>query len=253
MANQLDEMTGPILEEGKDVNVIAKQIPVKVGWGSAFFQVLVWLPILPGLILLIFGIAKLETLWALCIVGGILILFGLGTGAWWISMKIKAGIYLRQLEQKIQHNASQIDNYLENRVVILKNLAQLVSKAVKLDKETYIGISQARSGHFSDTERNEVQAQAEKVAANINIQLERYPELKAHQEIQDAIQQNSYLQREITAAREIYNDTVFQWNRDIQIWPKYMIVAAKNGYTTRIPFIASKEVKEAARGTFFDE
>ena len=253
MANQLDEMTGPILEEGKDVNVIAKQIPVKVGWGSAFFQVLVWLPILPGLILLIFGIVKLETLWPLCIIGGLLILFGLGTGAWWISMKIRAGIYLRQLEQKIQHNASQIDNYLENRVVILKNLAQLVSKAVKLDKETYIGISQARSGHFSDTERNEVQAQAEKVAANINIQLERYPELKAHQEIQDAIQQNSYLQREITAAREIYNDTVFQWNRDIQIWPKYMIVAAKNGYTTRIPFIASKEVKEAARGTFFDE
>ena len=159
--------------------------------------------------------------------------------------------YLRQLEQKIQHNASQIDKYLENRVVILKNLAQLVSKAVKLDKETYIGISQARSGHFSDTERNEVQAQAEKVAANINIQLERYPELKAHQEIQDAMQQNSYLQREITAAREVYNSTIAQWNRDIQIWPVKRIVAAKRGYTTRIPFSVSKETKEQARGVFF--
>ena len=252
MANQLDEMTGPILEEGKDVNVIAKQIPVKVGWGSALFQVLVWLPILPGLILLIFGIIKAETLWALCIVGGVLILFGLGTGGWWIGMKIRAGIYLRQLEQKIQHDASQIDNYLENRVVILKNLAQLINKSIKLDQETFIGISQARSGHYSDSERNEVQAKSEQIAANINVQLERYPELKAHEEIQDAIQQNSYLQREITAAREIYNDTVNQWNRDIQIWPKYMIVAAKNGYTTRIPFIASKEIKEAARGTFFD-
>ena len=30
-----------------------------------------------------------------------------------------------------------------------------------------------------------------------------------------------------------------------------MIVAAKNGYTTRIPFIASKEVKEKAREVFF--
>lgn len=30
-----------------------------------------------------------------------------------------------------------------------------------------------------------------------------------------------------------------------------MIVAAKDGYTTRIPFTASKEVKEEARGTFF--
>ena len=250
MANQLDEMTGPILEEGKDINVIAKQIPVKVGWGSTFFQILMWSPILPGILLLVLGIV--YNLIVLIVIGALAILWGVIMGSMWIVSKIHAGTYLRQLEQKIQHDASQIDNYLENRVVILKNLAQLVNKAVKLDQETYIGISQARSGHYSDTERNEVQAQAEKVAANINVQLERYPELKAHQEIQDAIQQNSYLQREITAAREIYNDTVNQWNRDIQIWPRYMIVAAKAGYTTRIPFIASKEVKEQARGTFFD-
>ena len=31
MANQLDEENGPIREDGKDINVIAKQIPVK-GW-----------------------------------------------------------------------------------------------------------------------------------------------------------------------------------------------------------------------------
>ena len=30
-----------------------------------------------------------------------------------------------------------------------------------------------------------------------------------------------------------------------------MIVAAKQGYTTRIPFIASKETKEKAKGVFF--
>ena len=250
MANQLDEMTGPILEEGKDVNVIAKQIPVKVGWGSTFFQILMWLPILPGILLLVLGIV--YNIIALIVIGGIVILGGVVSGTVWISAKIRAGIYLRQLEQKIQHDASQIDNYLENRVVILQNLAQLVNKSIKLDQETFIGVAQARSGHYSDGERNEVQAKSEAFAANINVQLERYPELKAHQEIQDAIQQNSYLQREITAAREIYNDTVNQWNRDIQIWPKYMIVAAKAGYTTRIPFIASKEMKQAARGTFFD-
>jgi LemA protein len=30
-----------------------------------------------------------------------------------------------------------------------------------------------------------------------------------------------------------------------------MIVAAKEGYTTRVPFIASKEIKEKARDVFF--
>ncbi len=33
--------------------------------------------------------------------------------------------------------------------------------------------------------------------------------------IRDAMQQNLYLQREITAAREVYNDNVVIWNREM--------------------------------------
>ena len=224
MANVLDGETGPIREEGKDINVIAKQIEVKVGVGSTIFQVILWvLGIIPGVIFLI--------------------------------MKINAGTYLRQLEQRIQHQASQIDNYLEQRVVILQNLAKLVDKAVKLDTETFTAIAQARSGKnvnsLSDQERVELGAQADTINNRLNIAIENYPDLKSHQEIADAIQQNSYLQKEITAAREAYNDAVLTWNKEIQIWPTKMIVAAKNHYTTRIPFIASKEVKEKARDVFF--
>ncbi len=222
MANQLDEMNGPIMEQGHDVNVIAKQIPVTVGFGSKFFEIMLWvLGIIPGIIFLV--------------------------------MKIKARTYLRQLEQKIQQDASTVDNYLEQRVVILSNLAALVNKAVDLDKETFIGIAQARGGNANhdDTVRNEIGNQVENMSRNINVALENYPELKAHQEISDAIQQNSYLQKEITAARQLYNDTVATWNKEIQIWPTKMIVAAKEGYTTRVPFIASKEIKEKARDVFF--
>ena len=67
----------------------------------------------------------------------------------------------------------------------------------------------------------------------------------------DAMQQNSYLQKEITAARALYNDTVNQWNTDIYAWPTKMIVASRAGYTTRIPFTASAEVKAKAREVFF--
>ncbi len=220
MANALDEETGPVREEGRDINVIAKQIPVKVGVGSTIFEVLLWvLLIIPGLIFLM--------------------------------KKIKAAQYLRQLEQKLQHDASQIDNYLEQRVVILQNLAKLVQTAVNLDKDTFTQIAMARSGRLTDTERNEAGTQIENLNARLNLQIEAYPQLQAHQEIKDAIQQNSYLQKEITAAREVYNDTVAEWNRTIQVWPTYMIVAAKAGYTTRIPYSVSKEVKEKARDVFF--
>lgn len=221
MANQLDEMTGPVNEEGKDINVIQKQIPVKVGVGSTIFEVI---------------------LWCLCIIPGVVFLI----------KKINAAKYLRQLEQKIQHNASQIDNYLEQRVVILQNCAKLLDKAIDLDKTTFSEIAKYRSGNVADdAARNELSGALDGVSRKINIAFENYPDLKAHQEIADAMQQNSYLQREITAAREVYNDSVYQWNKAIQEWPTKMIVAAKQGYITRIPFTASKEIKDKARDVFF--
>ena len=216
MANELDELTGPINEKGQDINVIHKQIPVKVGWGSTFFQVMLFvLGIIPGLIFL--------------------------------AMKIKAGNYLSKLQQKIQHDASQLDNYLEQRVVILSNAAALVNKATKLDEDTFQAIAQARAGGSL----NERAAALENVNSKINLAMEAYPELKAHQEIAMAMQQNSYLQKEITAAREVYNDTVFEWNGLMFKWPTYMIVAAKRGYTTRIPFATSQEIKQQARAVMF--
>ena len=216
MANELDELTGPVNEKGQDINVIAKQIPVKVGVGSTIFQVLLWvLGIIPGLIFL--------------------------------CMKIKAGKYLSRLQQKIQHNASQIDNYLEQRVVILENAAALVNKATKLDADTFQAIAAARaSGTLNDKAQS-----LENVANKLTATMEAYPELKAHQEIAMAMQQNSYLQKEITAAREVYNDTVLEWNGLMFRWPTYMIVAAKRGYTTRIPFSASAEIKQRAREVIF--
>ena len=221
MANTLDELRDPVMEEGRDINVIAKQIPVKVGVGSKIFEFFMWFPlVIPGIIFAV--------------------------------KKVKAQNYFRQLEQKLQHDASQIDNYLEQRVVILQNAAKLLDKAVNLDKETFASIAKYRGGGGSDdVARNECASQIESIGRSINVAFENYPDIKAHAEIADAMQQNAYLQKEITAAREVYNDTVAAWNRDIFAWPVKMIVAAKAGYTSRIPFATTKEIKEKARGTFF--
>ena len=221
MANQLDELNPEVREEGLDTNVIFKKLPAEVGVGSKIFEVLLWIcGILPGVIFLF--------------------------------MKINAQKHFDQLQQKIQRNASQIDNYLEQRVMVLQNCARLLDKAIDLDKSTFENIAKFRSGNaVDDAVRNEIDGQIETVSRNINVAVENYPDLQAHREIADAMQQNMYLQREITAARELYNDTINQWNRDIFAWPTKKIVAAKNGYTTRIPFAASKEVKEQAKSVFF--
>ena len=136
--------------------------------------------------------------------------------------------------------------------MVLQNCARLLDKAIDLDKSTFENIAKYRAGNMdADEARNEIEGSIENISRNINVAVESYPDLQAHREIADAMQQNMYLQREITAARELYNDTIDQWNRDIFAWPTKMIVAAKNGYTTRIPFVASKEIKEQAKGVFF--
>ena len=126
-----------------------------------------------------------------------------------------------------------------------------MEKDIVLYKEPLTQIAAYRGVINADAERNETAQKVDNMYAQFNMALENYPELKAHDEIKDAMRQNSYLQKEITAAREIYNDTVNTWNRDIQIWPTKMIVAAKQGYTTRIPFSTSKEMKQKAREVIF--
>lgn len=224
MANQLDDENPEFIRtEGKDIHVVNKQIPIKVGIGSLIFEIILWILIIPGIIFLF--------------------------------CKIGAENYLKRLEQKINHDASQIDNYLEQRVMILTNTAKLVSKAVDLDKEVMLKIAELRSKsyrNFNDgNEMNRLNSQIEHLEQQINLVVERYPNLGAHQEIQYAMQQNAYLQKEITAAREQYNDTVNLWNRAILTWPTKMIIADREGYTTRIPFIASEKIRKTARDLFF--
>ena len=220
MANELDETTGPVNDAGRDIHVIEKQLPVTVGFGSTLFEIILWcLGIIPGLVFLF--------------------------------MKIGAKNYFQQLQQKIQADASTIDNYLEQRVQILQNLAKLVEKAVDLDKDIMKAVSAFRGGSLPDGARNAVAREIDGCFGRLFPQVEAYPELKAHASIAEAIQQNAYLQKEITAARELYNDTVAQWNTDVFSWPTKQIVAARAGYTTRIPFTASAEVRQQARGTFF--
>ena len=219
MANALDEMNDPVMTEGRDTGVIAKRVPVEKSTGALVLEIFLWiLAIIPGVIFEV--------------------------------IKAKRRSYFKGLEQKLQHDASQIDNYMEQRVVILQNCAKLLDKAIDLDKDVMINVAKYRSG-AGDEARNEAMTQIDSIGRSINVAFEKYPDLKAHQEIADAMQQNSYLQKEITAAREVYNDTVNTWNREIFQWPVNQMVCAKAGYTTRIPFATSSEIKEAARGTFF--
>lgn len=224
MANFLDEMNPVTSEQGRDTVVIQKQMPVKIGVGSYICIALLFiLGIIPGLIFLY--------------------------------KTVKAKQYLLQLEQKLNVNASEIDNYLEQRVQILENTVGLVERATTLDNETFTKIAAYRSGMTlnanNELNRNDVQQRLDQSFTGLAMAFENYPELRAHEAIADAMKQNNYLQREITASRTLYNDTVNEWNRTVLTWLVYQYVAHKNKMTTKVPFAASKEIRDRARSKFF--
>ena len=250
MANLLDEVTGPVNDNGRDVHVIDRQLPVEVGVGSTIFEIALWVAI-PILVLLFVAVAgsSFENPMLVALIGCLL---GILPGVIFIFMKISARNYFQQLEQRIQAEASNIDNYLEQRVQILQNVVGIVDRAIDLDKDVMKAVAALRGGaRINEENRNDVNMQINTAFGRLFPQVEAYPELKAHNAIADAMQQNSYLQREITAARTVYNSRVTQWNTDIFAWPTKMIVAARQGYTTRIPFTASAETREMARSKFF--
>ena len=218
MPNELDELTDPV-SEGQDVRVINKQIPVKVGPGSTVFQVMLWV-------------------------------LGIIPGAIFLGCKIRAERVLSQLQQKLQSAASTVDNYLEQRVIILENLAALINKEMDFERSTLERVIAYRGGINPD-QLNEANQQIENVNTQIKAVFERYPELQSIKGVEKAMRDNDYLQREITAAREAYNDVVREWNQLIFVWPSYKIVAAKKGYTTRIPFSTTAEMRTKAREVLF--
>jgi len=195
-----------------------KKKPV-VGGGTKAFEVLMWcLLIIPGLVL--------------------------------ASKKKTAESKLMALEQKINHDASQIDNYLEQRVVILENLSALINKEMAFEKDALATIAGYKGGIAADN----LSAAADNITSaenKIKSVFDEHPELLTNSGIAKAMRDNDYLQREITAAREVYNDSINEWNAAIFQWPCYAMVAAKKGYTTKIPFTTTREVRSKARSVMF--
>lgn len=249
MANLLDETQGPVNDNGRDVHVIDRQLPVTITFRSTLFEIALWvtLPLLTLIYVLAMGDQLADS--TTVAIGGCVA--GVLPGVVFIFMKISARNYFLKLEQRIQAEASNIDNYLEQRVQILQNVVGLVNRAIDLDKDVMKAVAALRGGKVNEANRSDVNSQLNMACGRLFPQVEAYPDLKAHQAIADAMQQNNYLQREITAARTVYNSRVTQWNTDLFSWPTKMIVAARQGYTTRIPFTALAETREMARSKFF--
>ncbi|QEH62122.1 LemA protein [Spiroplasma chinense] len=146
---------------------------------------------------------------------------------------------LRRLNTKVSEAESGIDVQLKKRRDTLIKLIDSVKSGIKFEKETLTTLTAMRTGVGLD-EMQKNASMLNKVAKDVSIQLENYPDLKSTALVADLMAQTGKIEDDISASRRIYNSNVSIFNQEINIYPKN-IAAGQLGYVFKSFFEITEE------------
>lgn len=185
-----------------------------------------------------FGYKMFYLLW-LTIIGGIV---------FFVSAVQKKN-YFKKTQIEINNLASNIDIQLEKRSATLIKLLDATKGHVNFERETMTQIAGLRSGATRDMSTAEKNDFVNSLARNINISVEKYPDLKAAESIQRLMSESAYIEKEIAANRRLYNQHVTTFNTEIFMFP-WCVLAEDMNLSAITLFIASDEAKKDVRLIF---
>lgn len=158
---------------------------------------------------------------AIIIVVVALVLVVVGILSWWISTSNR----LKRMSVKVDESASGIDVALTKRYDLLTKQLGIVKGYAKHEKETLIEVIKARTGSstYDPKEMSDYNAQLDKLANQINLVVERYPELKANQNFLALQATTADCEEQLQAARRVFNGNVSAFNQDIVSFPTSIV------------------------------
>ncbi|MFA6624213.1 MAG: LemA family protein [Bacilli bacterium] len=171
---------------------------------------------------------KTITMIIVLVVVAVLIAIGIGIVVWGIK---KANALRRQMV-KIKEAASDIDVALTKRFDLLSKQYDICKGYAKHENGTLIDVAKMRSGlseaKASDGAVDMKKASAnnaamDKLSTNINIIVERYPELKANTLFISLSNSCSDVEEHLQASRRLYNSNVSIYNQEIVVFPSSII------------------------------
>lgn len=119
-----------------------------------------------------------------------------------------------------------IDIYLKKRYDLIPNIVNTVKGYAKHESETLEKVIEARNrAQNAGTTEEKIEANAEltKSIRNLNVVMERYPELRANANFMDLQSQLKAIESELANVRKYYNATVEQFNKSILLFPSSVI------------------------------
>lgn len=138
---------------------------------------------------------------------------------------------LISLIEAINNNKKQIDIQLDRRFKVFESLIESVKKYMDYEQTTLKDVvalrNQAQAAKASGDEAGRIAAEngISKIASNINLVFEQYPDLKANQNVLQLQEEIVNTENKLAYAKQAYNDGIERYNAKKKSFFESMIVS----------------------------
>jgi LemA protein len=159
---------------------------------------------------------------------------------------------------QVKNAWSQIDVQLKRRHDLIPNLLEMVKGYMKYERATLEAVTKARTLAQQATsagpaDRGKVEGELSSALNRLLAVAERYPDLKASQNFLSLQEELASTENKISFSRQFYNDSVMQYNNQIQMFPSNVIAGMTGFKQSEFFEVTVPEEKEAPKVSFADQ
>jgi len=126
------------------------------------------------------------------------------------------------LRMRVKEAWADIDVQLKKRYDLLPDLIETARKATAVDEDILTKVTKLRSSAMEDAtkgksveERGKIENQISNAMRSIKIQVEAYPDIKSHGELNNLMEKVTDIEEKIAYARRFYNGNILSYNTQL--------------------------------------
>lgn len=157
---------------------------------------------------------------------------------------------------RVDQSWRDIDVQLKRRYDLLPDLVETAKKATALDESVLTEVTRLRSAGMqalnegaSIAQRSQIEGRLSSAMRDIKVQVESYPDIKSHAELEKLMDEVSDIEAKIAYARQFYNSNAADYNTRVQVFPA-VLIANSLGFKPAEYFAATEEEKKDVKVAF---
>lgn len=157
-----------------------------------------------------------------------------------------------QLEEDVNQSYAQLESQLQRRLDLIPNLVETVKGFADQEQEVIDSVTEARSSMAnagSVEEQAEADAELSGALSRLLVVVENYPEIRSSENFQQLSDELAGTENRIAVARQDYNGSVTEFNREVRSFPGNM-VAGIFGFDEKDYFEADAGAEDAPEVDF---